>query len=307
MVENTGENKEEINFTMEAKKLSNIFGYLKHVDNQVPVTFYEDKILIRQNDSCNVQYTEIEIREKDLNKYNPGLKHGNKSRNIIIKVGCIALSEMNNMCDVAIGQYDDGQYADRRNYDINVRIKPLDKKIYFHLPGNVIIWAELIDDEQYIKSEFEKLDKMPVVIRKVRSDPNIKKSLVIMDHKVLDKLCDEDSHDGIFTVKIDKKDGLTLVSKTADGFYELILKPKCTHIECEDDNKEYVNICKGYITPFGILNGGPVTVEIRRGKPIVLETKLGEHTAVMLTAAPRVEKEEKEIDCPKVGIDLMTF
>lgn len=313
MTENINKDKEDIDFTMDAGKLSNIFGYLEDINCEVPMTFYEDRIVIKQKSVDNIQYTEIDIGEKDLITYNPGLKHGNKYRNILIDTrlfnrhGMIALDGIEHMCDIATGI--NRECGDERVlHKVYVRI--IDKKIEFHLPGNVIIWAKLFENEQYIKTEFEKLDNMPGLVRKVRSDPNIKKSSVTMDREMFCKICNTDSRGSIFVAKIDKKDGLVLVSKTRDRFYELILKPKCLSIECSDDNKESICIDKRYIEPFGMLKGGPVTVEIRKDKPIVLETTLGEYTTVMLTVAPRIHTEDTEIVDEMIkdtSADLMTF
>lgn len=313
MAENINKNKEEIGFTMDAGKLSNIFGYLTDINCEIPMTFFEDKIEMHQKSVDNIQYTEINIGEKDLIAYNPGLKHGNKYMNILIGTklfdgrGMIELDQIDNMCDIATGynRCRDDRDAVRRQYNVDVRVKPLEKKIEFHLPGNVIIWAKLFENEQYVNSEFEKLCKMPELVRNVRSDPNIKKSSVTMDSEMFDRLCCTDSRDNIFTAKIDKTDGLVLVSRSRDGFYELTLRPKCLIVECEEDNKEHIYIDKEYIIPFRIINDGPVTIEIRKNKPIVLERKLGEHTTVMLTAAPRIDIETNDIK--DTSADLMAF
>lgn len=295
MTENMNENKEDISFTMEAGRLSNIFEYLICIDNEIPITFYADKITIRQKSSDCIQYTEINIGEKDLVKYNPGLRYGNKYRNILVNIGKVALDEIECMCNIATGEpimTTGEQVCDigtrRKQHNVDVKVKLLEKKVEFHLPGNVVIWTRIIEEGQYTKNMFDQISRMPEIIKKVRNNPNINKSSVTMDSQTFDKLCDTDGGNNdycgrIYTVKIDKKDGLTFVSKTGDEFYELKLKPKCLSIECEDDNKDVVNICKHYIDPFGILNDGPVTVEIRNDKPIVLERKLGEHTTALLT------------------------
>lgn len=295
MTENVKENKEEINFSMGAEKLSNIFGYLKCINNEIPMIFYDDRIVIQQKGMCNIEYTEIHIGKEDLVKYNPGLTHENKSINILIDAPSIAvLDELDDICDVSAR--DDRDYVNDGTSNVDVKVKLLEKKIEFHLPGNVVVWARLIDTDQYVKSKLEELSKMPERIRRTRNDPNIKKSIATVDYKTFDRFCRTESDNNLFVAKIDKKDGLTFVSKTKDGFYELTLKPKCLSIECSsDDNKEYVYICKNYITPFAILNSGPVTVEIRKNKPIILEGKLGEHTTALLTVAPKICEEEKEI------------
>lgn len=319
MSENTVENKEEISFTIEAGRLSNIFGYLKQINDEIPMTFYGDKITIRQKSVDNIQYTEIEIGKKDLVKYNPGLKHGNGYRNVLVYIDRVALDEIECMCNIATGEpimatgesvYDIG--TTRKQHNVDVKIKPSNNKIEFHLPGNVVIWTRFIEEGQYTKNMFDQIDRMPGIIKKVRDNPNINKSLVTIDSQTFDKLCDTEScnngYDGrIYTVKIDKKDGLTFVSKTEDGFREIILRPKCLSIECKEDNKDAIKISKCYIDPFGILNGGPVTVEIRNDKPIVLERKLGDCTTALLTVAPRIEEENKEETDKKINEDFMAF
>lgn len=313
MAENIGGNNigEEISFTMEAGRLSNIFGYLGDINNEIPMIFLEDRIAIRQKSVDNVQYTEIEIGEKDLVKYNPGLIH----RNILVDIGKVALDQINSMCSIATRETMDDMDRDsiRKQHSVDIKIRS-NKKIEFHCPGNVIVWANLIDNEQYTKSIFEHINKMPEIIKKVRSNLDIKKSLVTMDRGTFDRLCNTDNCNTeycnrTFTVKIDKKEGLVLVSKTTDGFYELILRPKCLSVECQEDNKDTVNIDKYYIDPFGILNcDSPITIEVRKDKPIVLERKLGEHTIAMLTVAPRIEDETKDIkDTNTDFADLMAF
>lgn len=316
MVENTVESKEEISFTMNAEKLSNIFGYLKDINNEIPMIFLEDRIAIRQKSVDNVQYTEIEIGEKDITKYNPGLKHENKSRNILVDISKVALDEINSMCSIATRETMDDMDRDtvRKQHNVDVKIRS-NKKIEFHCPGNVIVWARLLENEQYTKGIFEHINKMPEIIKKVRNNPDIKKSSVTMDSRMCNELCNierqyynDDYCVRTFTVKIDKKEGLVLVSKTTDGFYELILRPKCLSIECEEGNKDTVNIDKHYIDPFGRLSSDSlVTIEVRKDKPIVLERKLGEHTTAMLTVAPRIEVETtKEMD-KKIIEDFMAF
>lgn len=294
MTENIGENKEDISFTMKSRKLSDMFRYLSYINNETPITFYEDRIAIHQKSADNIQYTEIEIGKEDLIKYNPGLMHGNKYMNILVDIGRTALDEITDICNIVTRRYICG-VREVHDVDIDVKVKLSDKRIEFHCPENVIIWATIIDDEQRVKSEFEKLCKMPEIINKVRTNPEIKKSLATMDHEMFSKIYCIENHDRYFTVKIDKTDGLTLVSITKDGFYKLTLNPKCSRIDCEEGNKECILIDKEYIDPFGILNGGPVTIEIRKDKPIILSTKLGEHTTVMLTAAPRIEEETDDV------------
>lgn len=298
------EEQPNITFGINGEIVSSIFGFLTGINCDIPMKFEKDRIFIHLKAPDNVQYAQVEINSSGLLDYNPRLEYGNTEKNIVVdtrRIGLECIDKIINIVKTNI-VVDDGF----------VKVFIFEDKIEFHLPGNIIVWAKLIKGKE-MENTMKGVERLPALIKKTRSDPNIKKASVTIEQYWFDRICsirEVERCERAFKISIDKKEGLTLFSKGLDDFYELILKPKYLQIESDSDSSISVCIDKDYILPFNILGRcgnvsigyTPVRFEIMQNKPIILEKKLTPGVRTMLTIAPRLKTEEKEGEEKKIKV-----
>lgn len=300
------EEQPNITFGIDGKIISNIFGFVTGINTEIPIMFYKNRIFIHLKSPDNIQYAQIEILASELVDYKPRLEYGITEKYMVINTrnaNLEKIDEINNVTQPDNIRTDDDMLirnTDDRLRGRNVIVKVFEKVIEFHLPGGVIVWTDLILKD--IEKTMKGIERLPELIKKVRSDPTMKKGLVTLRSGWLNRICDTKvvhSCESMFELNISKKEGFNLVSKSIDDFYELKLKPTCLRIEPNGDEETHVYINKEFITPITKIEGtDQVLIEIRNDKPVIFETNISKNIVAMLTIAPRMikdmEKEEKE-------------
>lgn len=312
-----------ITFVIDGKIMSNIFGFLIGINSEVPMKFEENRILMHLKSVDNIQYAQVEINASDLLDYNPMLEYGSTEKNILVDTIKTRLEKIDKIIDITTNILDQdinihdhySNYVHNKyenpNANTNVIVKVFNNKIEFHLPGNVIIWADLINDKEDIEKTMKAIDKLPDLIKKVRNNSAITKSSATIQPMWLDRICnikDVEKYESAFRLNISKKEGFNLISRSRDGFYELKLKPRCIYVEHNRDEEAHVYIDKELIMPITKIEGSaPVIIEIRTDKPIIFERKLSGGINAMLTIAPRIPVELKEEEKGAKDIDTLVL
>ena len=204
----------DVSFGINGEVLINILGYINDINTEIPIKFYPDRIFMHQKSSDNVQYAEVEISSQDVMDYKPHLDGDPKRRDaksvlhgpegdfkgilIDIKGTVEEITSFAQKDDIIIVRVDTAYY----------------KRIEFHCPGNVTIWAQLLEPTALIKS----LEKLPDMIKRVRNNPEIKKASVIIEPQTFSRICSiggkgkkRDIDERVF-IELDKQDGLFISS-----------------------------------------------------------------------------------------------
>lgn len=216
----------DVSFGINGEVLANILGFVTDINTDIPMKFYQDKIFIHLKSPDNIQYAEVEISSSDVLDYKPGLEGdpNRKDAKMIIKgpdgdYKPVLIDTKGTLDEIAsFAQKDD---------IIIVRIDTFYyKRVEFHCPGNMVIWAQLVDPTTVMKS----IEKLPEIIRRVRNDPNIKKASAIIEPATFGRICaiggkggkKRDIDERIF-IELDKEDGLYITSgdKLKGRFFEL--------------------------------------------------------------------------------------
>ena len=216
----------DISFGINGEVLANILGFVTDINTDIPMKFYEDKIFIHLKSPDNIQYAEIEISSSDVLDYKPGLEGDpeRKDAKIIVKGADGDYKPV--LVDIK-GTLEEITSFAQKDDIIIIRIDTFYyKRIEFHCPGNVVIWAQLVDPTTIMKS----IEKLPDIIRRVRSDPKIAKASAIIEPATFARICaiggkgekKRDIDQRIF-IELDKKDGLYITSgdKLKGRFFEL--------------------------------------------------------------------------------------
>lgn len=257
----------DVSFGINGEVLINILSFISEINTEIPVKLYHDKIFMHQKSSDNVQYVEVEISSQDVIDYKVGLDgdpnrkdaksisndpSGEPFKGILIDIkGTVAeLSTFAQKDDMITIRVDTTYY----------------KRIEFHCPGNVVIWATLLEPTALIKS----LEKLPEVIRKVRNNPEIKKASVIIEPQTFNRICNiggsekkRDIDQRVF-IELDKQDGLFISSGDRIKGRIFALKPVDIVSQLGDYGREggfdKVNIHEGQYE--GDINGNMEEVDV---------------------------------------------
>lgn len=204
----------DVSFGINGEVLINILGFMNDINGEIPLKFYQDRIFTHQKSTDNVQYAEVEISSQDVLDYKPGLD-GDPNRKDARSIFRHPDGDFKGILIDVKGTVEEIQSFAQKDDIINVRIDTgYYKRIEFHCPGNVVIWAQLLEPTALLKS----LEKLPDIIKKVRNDPNIKKASVIIEPQTFAKICNiggkgkkRDIDERVF-IELDKKDGLFISS-----------------------------------------------------------------------------------------------
>jgi len=216
----------DISFGINGEVLANILGFVTDINTDVPMKFYQDKIFIHLKSPDNIQYAEVEISSSDVLDYKPGLE-GDLNRKDAKAVVKGPDGDYKPVLIDTKGTLDEITSFVQKDDIIIVRIDTFYyKRVEFHCPGNVVIWAQLVDPTTVMKS----IEKLPEIIRRVRNDPNIKKASAIIEPATFGRICalggkgekKRDIDQRIF-IELDKEDGLYITSgdKLKGRFFEL--------------------------------------------------------------------------------------
>lgn len=292
-------------FGIDLEVLSKTMGFLRGISNTIPMMFHKNGITIAAMDCNSIEYAKVEICSTDIVDY--CLKY-DKGLGVVIDTKDIMLEELSEIiCTESHDPYDP-----RSTVIANVKL--FDDKIEFHCPGNVIVWANVIQD--YGTRIFRDIEQISDRINLARKDNSIKKSSIKLEQSSFDKICALNIHvhdNRMYTrenimktvrIMVDK-DGLVLLSKSRYGSHELKTRlPDCTEIDAQrinDNDSEFLGttIERERIIPFASLKGvSLITMEIRNEKPIILEQKISNGITAMLSVAPLAidEKEEHKLE-----------
>jgi len=206
----------DISFGINGEVLSNIMSFLSDINTDVLMKFYKDKILIQLKSPDNIQYAEVEISSSDVLDYSPNTEGApeRKDAKSVMKgpdgdFKAILVDIKGTMDEIA-------SFAQKDDL-IVVRVDSCYyKRVEFHCPGNVVIWAQLMDPSQVLKA----VEKLPGIIKGVRSNLDIKKASAIIEPATFQRICSiggksggkkRDVDERIF-IELDKKDGLYITS-----------------------------------------------------------------------------------------------
>jgi hypothetical protein len=204
----------DVSFGINGEVLINILGFMNDINAEVPLKFYEDRIFTHQKSTDNVQYAEVEISSQDVMDYLPNVT-GDPARKDARSVFQHPDGNYKGVLIDVKGTVEEIQSFAQKDDVINIRIDTgYYKRIEFHCPGNVTIWAQLLEPTALLKS----LEKLPDTIKKVRNNPDIKKASVIIEPATFTRICNiggkgkkRDIDERVF-IELDKKDGLFISS-----------------------------------------------------------------------------------------------
>lgn len=213
--------KWDVSFEINGEVLKSILDYLVDINSEIPFKFYKEKIFIHQKSVDNIQYTEVEISANDVLDYSHDIPDDNESKAKIKSI--VRAPEGSSEGDYKIilvdmkGTLEELEPYIQKEGTIKIRIDTIyDKKIEFHCPNSIIIWARLMDPGS--ATGIKDLAKMPAIISKVRNDPNIKKAQVILEPSTFTNICNlggkgkkRDIDERIF-IELNKQDGMMISS-----------------------------------------------------------------------------------------------
>jgi hypothetical protein len=204
----------DVSFGINGEVLVNILGFMNDINAEIPLKFYKDRIFTHQKSTDNVQYAEVEISSQDVMDYLPHID-GDPNRKDARSVFKHPDGDYKGILIDVKGTVEEIQSFAQKDDIINIRVDTgYYKRIEFHCPGNVVIWAQLLEPTALLKS----LEKLPDTIKKVRNNPDIKKASVIIEPATFTRICNiggkgkkRDIDERVF-IELDKKDGLFISS-----------------------------------------------------------------------------------------------
>jgi hypothetical protein len=205
----------DVSFGINGEVLLNILGFMNDINAEIPVKFYPDRIFMHQKSPDNIQYADLEISSQDVMDYKPNLE-GDPNRKDAKSIFKGSDGEFKGILVDMKGTVEEIQSFAQKDDIIVIRVDTTYyKRIEFHCPGNVVIWAQLLEPSALIKS----LEKLPDIIRKVRNNQDIKKASVIIEPQTFNRICSiggkggkkRDIDERVF-IELDKKDGLFISS-----------------------------------------------------------------------------------------------
>jgi len=207
----------DISFGINGEVLTNVMSFVSDINTDVLMKFYNDKIIVQIKSPDNVQYAEVEISSSDMLDYKPNIEGdpARKDAKSIIKGPDGDFKAI--LVDIK-GTIDEIASFAQKDDIVVIRIdSAYYKRCEFHCPGNVVIWAQLMDPSQALKT----VEKLPGIIKGVRENTNIKKASAILEPATFQRICSiggksgggkkRDIDERIF-IELDKKDGLYITS-----------------------------------------------------------------------------------------------
>lgn len=206
----------DVSFGINGEVLLNVLSFMNDINAEIPIKFYPDKIFMHQKSPDNIQYAELEISSQDVMDYKPNLE-GDPNRKDAKSIFKGPEGDFKGVLVDMKGTVEEIQSFAQKDDIITIRIDTTYyKRIEFHCPGNVVIWAQLLEPTALIKS----LEKLPETIRRVRNNADIKKASVIIEPQTFNRICNiggkgggkkRDIDERVF-IELDKKDGLFISS-----------------------------------------------------------------------------------------------
>ncbi len=206
----------DVSFGINGEVLLNVLSFMNDINAEIPIKFYPDKIFMHQKSPDNIQYAELEISSQDVMDYKPNLE-GDPNRKDAKSIFKGPEGDFKGVLVDMKGTVEEIQSFAQKDDIITIRIDTTYyKRIEFHCPSNVVIWAQLLEPTALIKS----LEKLPETIRRVRNNPDIKKASVIIEPQTFNRICNmggkgggkkRDIDERVF-IELDKKDGLFISS-----------------------------------------------------------------------------------------------
>lgn len=205
----------DVSFAINGEVLTNILGFVTDINTDLPVKFYKDRLFINLKSPDNIQYAEVNISSSDVMDYKPGLE-GDPNRKDAKNIVKGSDGDYKPVLIDVKGTLDEIAPFAQKDDIIIIRIDTtFYKRIEFHCPGNVVIWAQLMDPTSVMKN----IEKLPEIIRSVRNNPNIKKASAIIEPATFARICaiggkggkKRDIDERIF-IELDREDGLYITS-----------------------------------------------------------------------------------------------
>lgn len=165
----------DISFSMNVDVLSRFLSFLSEVNTDIPITFYRDRIVIRQKSSDSVSFTEIEIEVSDVMNYNPELPEGKNAKDSDHKLILIDGGELAD----EISSYAKGEDL----IHIKIDMKKL-KKVEFSC-NEFKTWVPLLVIPDFVN----KLDFTAKKIRENRNNLAFKGVSMILEPDSFTKIC----------------------------------------------------------------------------------------------------------------------
>ena len=177
--------KWDIEFVMGAEVFYNITDFLTEVNTDVPMRFFNDRILMNMFSPDNIQYAEVDIPKVVLTRYQydgDGTEIGTDMGTIILVDMKILVEEFKN--NIGMGS------------PVKVRVDTRGmKRIEFHFGANeadkdfvgeadTILWARLVDPEEINR----KLSGMPEKVKKGRESSGTEKATLVFEPMTFQKL-----------------------------------------------------------------------------------------------------------------------
>lgn len=207
----------DVSFGVNGEVLINILSFMGDINAEIPMKFYADRIFMHQKSSDNIQYAELEISSQDVIDYKPNLVGDPNRKDAKSIMKDISGDIFKGILIDIKGTVEELSSFAQKDDIITIRVDTTYyKRVEFHCPGNVVIWAQLLEPTALIKS----LEKLPDVIRRVRNNPDIKKASVIIEPQTFNRICNigksggakkRDIDERVF-IELDKKDGLFISS-----------------------------------------------------------------------------------------------
>lgn len=205
----------DVSFGINGEVFNNIMEFISDISTDIPMKFYKEKIFVNLKSPDNVQYAEIEINASDVLDYKPGL-NGDPNRKDAKSIIKGAEGDYKAILIDMRGIMEEMSPFVQKDDIIVIRVDTFyQKRIEFHCPGNVIIWAQLMDPSVVLKN----IEKLPEIIRNVRNNTSLKKGSAIIEPATFNRICSiggkggkkRDIDERIF-IELDKKDGLYITS-----------------------------------------------------------------------------------------------
>lgn len=212
----------DISFGINGEVLTNIMSFVSDINTDVLIKFFKDKIMVQLKSPDNIQYAEIEISSSDVLDYKPNIEGDPARKDAKSIMKNVDGEEFKAILVDIKGTIDEVASFAQKDDIVIMRIdSAYYKRCEFHCPGNVVIWAQLMDPTAALKT----VEKLPGIIKGVRENPNIKKASAILEPATFQRICSiggksggksgggkkRDIDERIF-IELDKKDGLYITS-----------------------------------------------------------------------------------------------
>lgn len=311
--------KWDVEFVMGVEIFYNILDFLTELNQDVPMTFYKDRILMNIISYDNTQYADVLIPREGLARYDSGI-HGDDNDLKFVVI------DMKDLIDEISGNVNTGKlvrvrvdtgYMKRAEFHFGTD----DTDLLFERDGDTIIWTTLMDPGEWRA----RLAKMPGVIARTRNNPDITKAEIVFEPATFIKIANmggkgrKDSIDQKFIIQADKDGVIVSSGEKLIGRIFRIKNPADSEKTMHDtgqfldysgesdkidkkskskgadkhqllglttDELHYTKFRRDYMRCFSKLKGlAPIAIEIRTDMPIIFLQKIN-GIECMLSVAP---------------------